>query len=48
MNLLADSKRVWQLYLEIAPNDKTAKNNLGKIEKKIKGEIPLSGASGKP
>lgn len=36
MNLLADSKRVWQRYLQKAPNDATAKRNLARVEKKIK------------
>lgn len=46
LNLLADSKRVWKAYLALAPKDNAAKNNLERIEKKIKGQIPVK-ASGK-
>ncbi|MEQ1821821.1 MAG: hypothetical protein ABL949_04895 [Fimbriimonadaceae bacterium] len=36
LGLLQDAKRVWQAYLTKNPNDETAKNNLKKIEAKIK------------
>lgn len=42
LNLLADSKRVWQAYLALAPSDTAAKNNLTRVEKKIKGQIPVN------
>jgi len=38
MNLLADSKRVWQAYLAVAPTDSAAQRNLDRVEKKLKGE----------
>jgi hypothetical protein len=37
MNMLADSKRVWELYIKRFPNDDAAKNNLKRVEGKIKG-----------
>lgn len=37
MNMLADSKRVWELYIKRFPNDDAAKNNLRRVEAKIKG-----------
>src|SRR5262249_33749165 len=47
MNLLADSKRVWEAYLAIAPNDPAAKHNLDRVEKKLKGEGPIDSRKGK-
>ncbi len=38
MGLFADSKRVWEAYLAIAPNDPAARNNLTRVEKKLKGD----------
>lgn len=35
MGLLADSKRVWTLYLSVNPNDEPAKNNLRRVTEKI-------------
>ena len=32
---LTESRRVWQSYIKIAPNDDTAKVNLRRVEKKI-------------
>lgn len=32
---LADSKRVWDQYITLAPNDETAKRNRERVEKKI-------------
>lgn len=32
---LTDSRRVWQTYLKVAPNDAPAKVNLARVEKKI-------------
>lgn len=40
MNLLRDSKRVWQMLLAITPNDGPAKNNLQRVEKKMRGIAP--------
>jgi len=37
LNQLADSQRVWKEYLQIAPNDDPAKNNLSRVEKKLHG-----------
>lgn len=48
MNLLADSKRVWEAYLAFAPNDAAAKNNLTRVEKKLKGEVPMQSQNAKP
>jgi tetratricopeptide (TPR) repeat protein len=47
MNLLSDSKRIWQAFLAIAPNDPAAKTNLSRVEKKLKGEVPLGAPSRK-
>jgi tetratricopeptide (TPR) repeat protein len=33
----ADAKRVWQRYIQLAPDDATAKVNLQKVERKLKG-----------
>jgi len=41
MNLLADSKRVWSALLDLAPEDSAAKQNLQRVEKKLKGEVPM-------
>lgn len=38
MNQLADSQRVWKSYLQIAPDDAPAKNNLTRVEKKLRGD----------
>ncbi len=38
MGLLEDSKRIWTKYLSINPNDDAAKNNLTRVEKKMRGE----------
>lgn len=35
LNLLADSKRVWNAYLATNPNDGTAKRNLERVLKKL-------------
>ena len=43
MNLLADSKRVWQAYLAVDPTDQAAKTNLDRVEKKLKGLLPMNG-----
>jgi tetratricopeptide (TPR) repeat protein len=48
MNLFADSKRVWEAYLAFTPNDPAAKNNLTRVEKKLKGEGTTHSATGKP
>lgn len=37
MGLLSDSARVWNEYLEVQPNDMAAKNNLRRVEGKIRG-----------
>lgn len=45
MNQLADCQRIWKAYLMIAPDDAPAKNNLSRVEKKIRGEtVGKSGA----
>lgn len=41
LNLLEDSKRVWNRYISLMPNDGAAKRNLDRVEKKIKGEVPM-------
>ena len=46
MNLLADSKRIWQSYLSFTPNDVAARNNLNRVEKKLKGEVPMGSKTG--
>jgi predicted Zn-dependent protease len=48
MNLLADAKRVWTAYMAVAPTDGAAKTNLDRIEKKLKGQIPMNGPNGGP
>lgn len=45
LGMLADSKRVWDMYIAIAPDDGAAKNNRTRVEKKIKGEIPPAPAT---
>ncbi|HRK21413.1 MAG TPA: hypothetical protein PLX06_06375 [Fimbriimonadaceae bacterium] len=45
LGLLADSKRVWDTYIELSPDDGAAKNNRARVEKKIKGEIPPAPAA---
>jgi tetratricopeptide (TPR) repeat protein len=37
MNQLQDSKRVWQAMLLVYPKDLPAKNNLERVEKKLRG-----------
>lgn len=41
MNLLQDSERVWKMYIQLAPDDGAAKNNLSRVEKKIHGGAKL-------
>ncbi len=36
LNLLSDSKRVWDIYIQMKPEDLAAKNNLRRVEKKLK------------
>lgn len=48
MDLLADSKRVWQAYLAVDPSDQAAKNNLDRVEKKLKGLLPMDGQKAAP
>jgi tetratricopeptide (TPR) repeat protein len=36
MGMLKDSKRVWELYLKRVPTDDAAKNNLKRVEDKLK------------
>lgn len=38
MNQLQDSKRVWQAMIQTFPDDLPAKNNLNRVEKKLRGE----------
>lgn len=38
MNQLQDSKRVWQSMIQTFPDDAPAKNNLNRVEKKLRGE----------
>ena len=40
LGLLKDSARVWNDYIALAPKDTAAKNNLARVERKMKGEIP--------
>lgn len=40
LGLLSDSKRVWDAYIALTPEDGAAKNNRTRVEKKMKGEIP--------
>jgi tetratricopeptide (TPR) repeat protein len=37
MNQLQDSKRVWETMLTVFPKDEPAKNNLSRVEKKLRG-----------
>lgn len=48
MDLLADSKRVWEAYLAIDPQDGAAKNNLERVEKKLKGQGSTQSQNGQP
>ncbi|HZH98842.1 MAG TPA: hypothetical protein VEX38_07705 [Fimbriimonadaceae bacterium] len=38
LGLLADSKRVWQNFIKLAPKDETARANLRRVEGKIKSQ----------
>lgn len=40
MNQLQDSKRVWQALLQHTPDDAPAKNNLNRVEQKLRGSGP--------
>ncbi len=40
MNQLRDSKRIWQAMIQVFPDDAPAKNNLNRVEKKIRGDAP--------
>jgi tetratricopeptide (TPR) repeat protein len=40
LGMLKDSARVWQSYIALAPSDDAAKNNLRRVENKMKGEAP--------
>lgn len=40
LGLLADSKRIWLRYIELAPTDEAAKRNLERVENKLKGQAP--------
>ena len=42
LNLLADSKRVWQMYLAVDPSNDAAKRNLDRVLKKISGQMPMT------
>ena len=49
LDLLRDSKRGWDKYITLKPTDGAAKHNLDRIEKKLKGELPLKpGTPAKP
>jgi tetratricopeptide (TPR) repeat protein len=37
LNLLADSQRVWKQLLSVDPRDEAAKQNLARVEKKLRG-----------
>jgi len=37
MNLLQDSKRIWQQLVALHPDDAPAKNNLTRVERKLRG-----------
>jgi tetratricopeptide (TPR) repeat protein len=37
MDQLADAQRIWKIYLRLAPSDEPAKNNLARVEKKLRG-----------
>lgn len=37
MGMLADSARVWKALVDFTPKDDAAKNNLARVEKKMKG-----------
>lgn len=41
LNLLQDSRRVWNRYIALMPTDGAAKRNLERVEKKIRGEVPM-------
>ncbi len=40
LGLLKDSQRVWNALIALTPNDQAAKNNLRRVENKLKGEVP--------
>ena len=40
LGMLKDSARVWNAYIAAAPSDATAKVNLARVERKMKGETP--------
>lgn len=40
MNQLQDSKRVWMQMIQVFPKDLPAKNNLTRVEKKLRGAGP--------
>lgn len=42
MGLLTDSLRVWKQYIAFSPNDDAAKNNLVRVESKMKGNFKQS------
>lgn len=42
LNLLSDAQRVLKAFLDEAPSDTTARNNLERVEKKIRGEIAVN------
>lgn len=41
LGLFQDSKRVWDAYLVVAPNDEQAKNNRERVEKKRTGALQV-------
>ena len=40
LGMLNDSARVWNAYIALAPKDDAAKNNLHRVENKMKGVAP--------
>ena len=40
LGMLKDAQRVWQAYIALAPQDDAAKNNLRRVENKMKSEPP--------
>lgn len=40
LGLLKDSQRVWQALIALTPDDDAAKNNLRRVENKLKGQAP--------
>lgn len=46
MDQLADAQRIWKMYIRLAPSDEPARNNLARVEKRLRGSPTGKSGSG--